>query len=53
MDIIFMYKQLHWFCEACDKMAMDTILEATSNTSNGGSAVHKDVVKDIVAQVGS
>lgn len=53
MDIIFMYKQLHWFCEACDKMAMDTILEATSNTSNGGSAVHKDVVKDIVAQVGN
>ena len=50
MDIIFMQKQLHWFCEACDKMAMDTILRLNNDSSNGGS-MHKDVLKDIVAQI--
>ena len=44
-----MYKQLHLFCEACDKMAMDTVLRLNNDSSNSGS-MHKDFGKDIVAQ---
>jgi len=51
MDITDMYTQLHWFCEVCDKLAVDKIFK--SNDSNFVSSIHKEVVKDIVAQVGS
>ena len=46
-----LYKQLHWFCEACDKAATDVIVVSTANHS-GGKSMCKEDVKDIVTQVG-
>ena len=47
MEIILLYKQLHWFCEACDKAAIDA---STANHSDG--LLMKENVHDIVTQVG-
>jgi len=51
MEIILLYKQLHWFCEACDKAATDAIVESTTNHTDG-TLMCKEDVKDIVTQVG-
>ena len=45
-EIVCFYKQLHWFCEACNKAAIDAILKPTSISK------HKDLVIDIVTQIG-
>lgn len=50
MAIVFLYKQLQQLCEACDKAAIDAILEPAVNNSN--VSMHKDFVKDIVTQIG-
>jgi len=50
MEIILLCKQLHWFCEACDKAAIDAIVLSTTNHSDG--LLMKEDVKDIVSQVG-
>jgi len=50
MEIILLHKQLHWFCETCDKIATDVIVVPTANHSDGWSMCEVDV-KDIVSQI--